>query len=273
MITLDKIERFQRQLRETGSYRTDMSAPKSRADRVFGRFDAWYYMKLLRIVWSAHVIAKRGEFDTKVWGAHSLAVLSCMEEVGARVDISGMEHPGKIGGPTVFVGNHMSMVDLLLLPAILLTFNRMAAVAKESLLTYPLFGAVMRSCDPIVVSRKNPREDLVKVLREGKACLQQGRSVALFPQATRSTVFNPAKFNSLGIKLAKSAGVPVTPLALKTDFLKNGRIIKDFSSLDRSKVIRFKFGEPLHVDGMGRETHQKVIRFISDSLKEWGVPG
>jgi 1-acyl-sn-glycerol-3-phosphate acyltransferase len=272
MISFEKIEQFQKQLRETGAYFTDTSATRAWYDKMLGRFDTWYYLKLLRVVWSAHVAANRGQFDSKAWGAHSLEVLSNMEDVGAKISISGIEHAKKLNGPTVYVGNHMSVVELFLLPAILLTFNRMAAVAKESLLTYPIFGSVMRSCEPIALARVNPREDLQKVLTQGKAYLEKGRSVVLFPQATRSPVFDPRKFNTLGVKLAKAAGVPITPMALKTDFQKVGDFIKDIASLDREKVIRFKFGAPIHVAGSGRETQQQVIRFIQDNLTEWGVP-
>jgi len=42
-------------------------------------------------------------------------------------------------------------------------------------------------------------------------------SVLIFPQTTRDLRFDPNKFNTLGIKLAKRAKVPVIPVAVKTD--------------------------------------------------------
>ena len=167
----------------------------------------------------------------------------------------------------------MSMVESLVLPGILMGINHITAVVKESMMSYPFFAPAMRQVKLIALRRIDPREDLKKVLRQGREYLQDGRSIILFPQATRSLRFDPAKFNTLGVKLAKSAGVPITPLALKTDFQRNGRIIKDLGSLDRDKTIRFKFGAPIEVTGRGKEAHEQVIRFISENLREWGAEG
>ncbi|MFC1679309.1 lysophospholipid acyltransferase family protein [Elusimicrobiota bacterium] len=261
---------FQRILHETGSYRTDPARLPSRMDRMFGRFDTWYYLKLARILYLGHRAVIRGEFDTKVWAAHSLAFLSALEDIGATLDISGVEHPVKLGRPAVFIGNHMSMLESFLLPAILLHVDHIAAVIKKGLLKYPFVSSIARASDPICVGRRNPKEDLRTVLDDGKKALSGGRSVVLFPQATRSAAFDPASFNTLGVKLAKSAGAPVIPLALKTDFQRNGSIIKDIGPLDRSKTIYFKFGEPLAVTGTGKDANERVARFIADSLREWG---
>ena len=54
-------------------------------------------------------------------------------------------------------------------------------------------------------------------------------------------VFKPEEFNSIGVKLAKKAGVPVVPVAIKTDFWGNGRIIKELGPIDNKKTIHIKF--------------------------------
>ncbi|MBW2177934.1 MAG: hypothetical protein JRH03_13480, partial [Deltaproteobacteria bacterium] len=47
--------------------------------------------------------------------------------------------------------------------------------------------------------------------------LQRNVSVLVFPQTTRGLRFDPDKFNTLGIKLARRAKVPVIPVAVKAD--------------------------------------------------------
>ncbi len=271
MKSFAETEDFQKKLCETGGYKTDPERARPMADRLLGRFDTWYYRKIFRIVYSGHCLSVRGEFDTKQWAVHAYSLMSAVEECGGRVEISGMEHPAALGRPAVYVGNHMSMVESFSLPVMLTPFNYLAVVIKEDLLKYPLFGSIMRAIEPISVGRRNPREDLKNVLVQGRACLESGRSVMIFPQATRSAVFDPSALNSLGVKLAKKAGVPVIPLALKTDFQGNGRIVKDIGPLDRSKTVYFRFGPPLEVKGNGRETHESVVRFIVESLKAWGT--
>jgi 1-acyl-sn-glycerol-3-phosphate acyltransferase len=79
----------------------------------------------------------------------------------------------------------------------------------------------------------------------------------------------PEKFNSIGIKLAKRAGVAVVPLALKTDAWAPGKFLKDFGPIDPSRKVHFAFGEPVSVEGSGREQHETVVAFIQGKLEEW----
>ena len=105
----------------------------------------------------------------------------------------------------------------------------------------------------------------------GIQLLSKGISIVIFPQSTRSLAFKPEDFNSLGVKLAKKAGVKVVPIALKTDYWGNGKIIKELGPIDRKKHIHFRFGEPIEVTGTGKEENQKIIEFIKASLDEWEI--
>jgi 1-acyl-sn-glycerol-3-phosphate acyltransferase len=127
----------------------------------------------------------------------------------------------------------------------------------------------MKSRNPVVVGRKDPRKDFETVMNEGYDLLTKGISIIIFPQSTRSAVFIPSEFNSLGVKLAKKAGVPVVPVAIKTDFWGNGKIIKEIGRIDHTKEIHIKFGEPFTIRGNGKEENQNVINFIVENLKLW----
>jgi 1-acyl-sn-glycerol-3-phosphate acyltransferase len=155
------------------------------------------------------------------------------------------------------------------LPSLINPVRRCTFVIKPSLMGYPVFGPVMRSRDPIVVTRDNPRQDLQTVLDEGARRLAAGTSIVLFPQTTRSGTFDPAKFNSLGVKLAKNAGVPIVPVALKTDAWANGSMLKDFGPIYPHLPIHIEFAAPLPVEGNGREQQEAAVAFISSRLSAW----
>jgi 1-acyl-sn-glycerol-3-phosphate acyltransferase len=144
-------------------------------------------------------------------------------------------------------------------------------VVKEGLLRYPVLGTIIRAIHPIAVTRKNPRSDLKTVMGKGRALISDGCSIIIFPQATRSATFDQTTFNSMGVKLAQRAGVPVVPVALKTDFQGNGKIIKDMGAVDPGKELYIKFGNPMFVEGKGQDIHKKVVQFIVENLKSWGV--
>jgi len=108
-------------------------------------------------------------------------------------------------------------------------------------------------------------------MNKGTDLLLKGVSVIIFPQSTRSLVFNPEEFNSLGVKLAKKAGVRIVPMAIKTDFWGHGKLIKELGPLDSRKAIHFRFGEPCGITGSGKAENQRIIDFIKASLDEWSA--
>ncbi|MEW6117828.1 MAG: lysophospholipid acyltransferase family protein [Nitrospirota bacterium] len=228
-----------------------------------------YYRRMAGIVVRSSRMAKRSQYGTREWALSSLDILHALESVGVEFEATGLGHFRNIEGPCVFIGNHMSTLETFVLPCIIALTKEVTFVVKQSLIDYPVFKYVMRSRNPIVVGRTNPREDLKAVLEGGTERLHAGISIIIFPQTTRTTTFDPEAFNTIGIKLAKKADVPVVPIALKTDAWGNGRLLKDFGKIDPSKKVYFAFGEPLRIKGRGTEEHQQIIDFISGKLKEW----
>lgn len=265
------ISAFYETLKKTGGYETPPDLPRRSLDRMFGGTAAWYYLKILRIVVSGSRIASRGAFDNQQWARHSIMILTAVEDCGGRLNISGIDNVMACKEPKVFIANHMSMAETFMFPGLLLLFGPLSTVVKESLVNYPVFGAIMRAVDPVVVSRKDPRTDLKEVLTKGEAMLRAGRSVLVFPQATRSADFDIATFNSLGVKLAAKAGAPVVPVALKTDYHGIGKVIRDLGPVDMSKTVYFKYGAPIKVEGNGRDAQEKVVAFITENVTRWGV--
>lgn len=213
----------------------------------------------------------RGVYSDECWIESSLQVLDRLERAGIRVDISGVENLERLPGPVVFVGNHMSMMETMVLPLIIQPLVPVTYVIKQSLLEYPVFKHVMRSRNPIAVTRVNPRQDLKIVLEEGGGRLGKGISVIVFPQTTRSHVFDRQQMSSIGVKLAKKAGVPVVPIALRTDCWRNGTLVKDCGRLDPSRTAYFKIGAPMVVEGKGDVEQETICAFIENSLREWGA--
>jgi 1-acyl-sn-glycerol-3-phosphate acyltransferase len=235
------------------------------------RRDSWIYFVFGygRIVFRTRKEAKNGKYGDREWTDSSFEILRVLEKAGGRFNIVGMENILKVTGPVIFLSNHISTLETMIFPCIIQPHRHVTFVVKESLIRHPLFGDVMRSRNPIVVGRTDPRKDFETVMNEGFDLLSKGISIIIFPQSTRSAVFVPSEFNSLGVKLARKAGVQVVPVAIKTDFWGNGKIIKEIGKLDHKKEIHIKFGEPFTIKGNGKEENQEVINFILDNLKTW----
>lgn len=230
---------------------------------------AIFYSKVLKIIYSASRLAKPGLYTNDRWVQSSLDTVKALESVGGVFKFEGLDSFKRLKTPCVFVGNHMSVLETFVLPCLIIPHLTATFVVKESLISYPFFGHVMRSRDPIVVDRQSPRENLKTVLTEGTNLLGKSISIIIFPQTTRGTRFDPKKFNTLGVKLARRANVPVVPFALKTDAWGLGHKFKDFGEIDPHKTVRISFGQPLQVQGAGKEEHKYIIEFISKHLDSW----
>lgn len=229
-----------------------------------------FYSKLLfgPFLWLCSK-ARKGLCDDDCWVQGSVWFSDQVEELGCPIVVEGLDYLASIDKPCVIVANHMSTLETFLLPGIIRPFMPCTFVVKDSLVRLPLFGAVMRSRRPVVLGRKNPREDLVHLLREGGQRLEEGISLIIFPQSTRTQGFDPHKFNSIGEKLAKKANVPLLPLALKTDAWTTGSLIKEIGPIRAGLPVHFRFGAPSMVEGSGKELHESICRFISESLTSW----
>jgi 1-acyl-sn-glycerol-3-phosphate acyltransferase len=228
-----------------------------------------FYPEAFSIVLRASRNAKRKQYDTVEWCRSSLEVLRALERVGVVVEASGMNKFKTLESPCVFIGNHMSTLETFVLPFLISSFKEATFVVKQSLVDYPVFRHVMRSRDPVTVGRSNPRDDLKAVLEGGAEKLRSGSSIVIFPQTTRTPVFDPAQFNTIGIKLAKKAGVPVVPIALKTSAWGTGTFLKDYGKIDPTQKVYFAFGDPVWIKDRGHEEHEQIIEFIQGKLKEW----
>ena len=250
-----------------GNYNTPPTVPN-----IIARFfpSLYFYSMFVYTVYRFGMLAKAGKYGEKGWYQSSINVLHALEKAGASIQITGLNVLDQISGPCVIVANHMSTLETIILPGIVQPLKDVTFVVKRGIVEIPIFKHMMLSRDPIVVDRVNPREDLMRVLNEGADHLARGRSIIVFPQTTRTTLFDPAHFNTIGIKLAREAGVPIVPVAVRSDAWGIGKVIKEFGKVDVTLPVRFAFGQPLTVEGRGNQTHQAVIRYITSHLESWG---
>ena len=229
-----------------------------------------YYLKILPIVLNASNLAKRGHYDDPAWCQSSFDIFKAIEGVGTKCFFHNVKVVTELKTPFVIVGNHMSTLETFLLPFLVCPHHKFTYIVKESLIRYPVFKHIMISRNPIVVGRRKAKKDFVQVMREGVKRIEDGYVVAVFPQTTRMTQFDPAQFNSIGVKLAKRAGVPVVPLALKTDAWGASKWFKDFGKIRPQLDVHLAFGNPCSITSNGREEHKATISHIQQYLETWG---
>ncbi len=261
------VEEIQEQVATHGSYETP---PERRRRRLPGCVATpVFHLVLVAIFWHGYWKARRADFESREWGPFCLRLLRLTEALGGAVHFEGFERVRNAAFPAVWVANHVSPLETYLLPLLLTRYSRVLVVLKESLAHYPLFGQVVRAIDPIRVQRRSALEDLRLTLRKGEEGLRNGRSVLIFPQGQRLESFDPRTFNTLGVRLARHAGVPLIPLAVRTDFLRLGRWIKDLVTVRTDRPVRIACGTPVPPETPPDQMHETAVRFIVDELDRW----
>ncbi|KAI5465452.1 hypothetical protein BGZ63DRAFT_343506, partial [Mariannaea sp. PMI_226] len=116
--------------------------------------------------------------------------------------------------PAIFIGNHQTEMDVLMLGAM---FPRYCSVtAKASLKKTPFLGWFMSLSGSIFIDRKNSK-DAREAMKGAALEIQNKRqSVYMFPEGTRSYSKDPIMlpFKKGAFHLAVQAGVPIVPVVV-----------------------------------------------------------
>lgn len=152
-----------------------------------------------------------------------------------RYEIEGLENIPNY--PVVVLSTHQSAWETIFLYNVI---SPVCPILKKELLNIPFWGWAMRLQKPIAIDRSKPREAVKSLLIQGKARLDEGLSVVIFPEGTRSPAGTVQAFSRGGAKLAVSANVPVLPVIHNAGACWPARTM-----LKQPGVIRVKIGEPI----------------------------
>lgn len=247
----------------------DTVATPSRLPAWLRQSRPYFLARMLLNYYGLGRCARQGRFNSERQAHYSELNLRVLEHCGATIHIRGLNQINAAEGPFVLVGNHMSAIETAVLNAILSPRIDFTYVIKSSLFKTPCIGPAMTAIKAIGVDRVSPRDDFKVIIESGKQRLANGCSVLIFPEATRQREFQPQRFNSIGTKLARSAGVKIIPLALKTNFFTPGRIFSELGPSRPQNQLWFEFGQPLSVDDNEKEIHRQIVDFIQDRITVW----
>ena len=148
------------------------------------------------------------------WGEFGSAL------AGIDIRIKGEHHLWE-QRPAVFLFNHQSAIDVLIIAKLLR--RDFTAIAKQEIANNPLVGPVFRVADTVFVDRRN-QEKAIEALKPVVNTLRGGLSVAIAPEGTRSSGDRLGVFKKGPFHIAMQAGVPIVPIVIHnaTDVLPKG---------------------------------------------------
>jgi putative phosphoserine phosphatase/1-acylglycerol-3-phosphate O-acyltransferase len=131
---------------------------------------------------------------------------------GIHLHVLGEEHVWS-HRPAVFLFNHQSSIDPVLLMALLR--RDVTAVAKKELAANPLVRLAGGLADAVFIDRDD-RAGAVAALRPlVEDALLRGKSLAVAPEGTRSGTGRLGPFKKGAFRLAMAGGAPVVPIVFR----------------------------------------------------------
>jgi putative phosphoserine phosphatase/1-acylglycerol-3-phosphate O-acyltransferase len=131
---------------------------------------------------------------------------------GIHLHVLGEEHVWS-HRPAVFLFNHQSSIDPVLLMALLR--RDVTAVAKRELASNPIVRLAGSLADAVFIDRDD-RAGAIAALRPlVEDALLRGKSLAVAPEGTRSGTGRLGPFKKGAFRLAMAGGVPVVPIVFR----------------------------------------------------------
>jgi 1-acyl-sn-glycerol-3-phosphate acyltransferase len=122
-------------------------------------------------------------------------------------EISGRERVPQ-GQPVVYVSNHRSRIDAILLLGLL---RDTATVIKSTYAKLPVFASFVKHLDFAGVDQDSLRS-IGNAVHRVKGFVADGKSMLIFPEGSRAKTGRLQPFRDLAFRIAMDAKVPVAPV-------------------------------------------------------------
>jgi putative phosphoserine phosphatase/1-acylglycerol-3-phosphate O-acyltransferase len=176
--------------------------------------------------------------------------------VGMDLDVTGEEHLWS-HRPAVFVFNHQSKADVIIIAKLLR--RDIAGVGKKEIKKEtPVLGKVLELGGLVFIDRAdgksaiNAMKPLIDVIRN------EGKSVVLAPEGTRTVSPAMAPFKKGAFHLAMQAGVPIIPIVIYN----SGDVAPKGDFVLRSATVKVEALPPVDTGQWSLETMDEHVREV-----------
>ena len=191
-------------------------------DAIVARIRRWADL-LLRVAYTTYIVAvilvsvpllwalvRTSGRTATVRGLLRLFARFVVAVSGCPLTVTGLEHVRDLG-PAIFVANHASYLDVLVVLAVLPANLRFAAKAR--LATYPVLGTVIPRAGYITIEKTRLSEQW-EGAEEVRAALSAGDSMFVFPEGTFVRAPGLLPFRLGAFQAAVKSRRPLVPVAI-----------------------------------------------------------
>ncbi len=131
--------------------------------------------------------------------------------IGLELNVKGRENLWK-ARPAMFMFNHQSKADVVIITSLLR--RDIASIGKKEIKKLPLIGKVLEMAGVVMIDRNDPAGAIEAIKPLVIAMREQGKSVVMAPEGTRTPTRKLAPFKKGGFHIAMQAGVPIVPIVI-----------------------------------------------------------
>lgn len=169
--------------------------------------------------------------------------------------------------PAVFVFNHQSKADVVIMARLLR--QDIAGVGKQEIRRMPVIGRVLELGGVVMIDRKNAGSAIEAMAPLVEAMRENGKSVVLAPEGTRTVSPRLGPFKKGAFHLAMQAGVPMVPVVIHNA----GDVAPKGDFVFRPATVDVEVLPPVATSDWRRETIDEHVREVRNLfLRTLGQP-
>ena len=159
----------------------------------------------------------------------------------------------------VFISNHQAIFDGFVLLAYI--DKPFGFIAKKEIKKIPLVSNWIQSIGSIYIDRESPRES-IKTIQKSIEKINQGDSMLIFPEGTRSLSSNMNSFKKGSMKLAIKSKVAIVPITIDGTY----NVLEVGTKVTGNKV-KMVIHKPIYVDLLSKEEQQDLAQYVQDIIE------
>lgn len=184
-----------------------------------------------------------------------------LEQAGITLDVRGRAHMGD-GEAFIVMSNHQSLYDIPVLFQALP--GRVRMVAKSELFKIPIWSRAMRCAGFVEVDRKQ-RNKAIASLRAAQRTLEQGTSIWIAPEGTRSPSGALLPFKKGGFHMALTTGARILPVTI--DGTRDVLTARAFQ-VKTGCSVRVTVCEPIDPKTYGRKRSEELMLAVRQAIAQ-----
>lgn len=202
---------------------------------------------------------------TLIWRESGIWSENTAKALHINFEIIGEENIPE-NGPLMVYANHQGLADILAVYYLFKNHFQIGFISKEEWRKMPVLSKAIEYTRSIFLERENSRA-AIKAIGEASELLNQGFSLAIYPEGTRAKGNTPGEFKMAAFKFAEKAGVPILPVTIDGSY----KVFEIDNNYHPGETIKITVHPLVHIEQMEKaerkQAYNDIVETITSSIE------